>query len=112
MEQEKIIKCCCCGKIYDKHHSSDFKEKRNGKYKDFYHITGGTIDTYKELHEKFANKLHIGDIPCRKCAYKVKDYIKSKTKKRELEFLDEESNSNKIRKETIETEEFKEQEGI
>jgi uncharacterized protein YaaW (UPF0174 family) len=102
MGQEKIIKCCCCDKIYDKHHSNDFKEKRNGKYKDFYHITEATIGDYKELHEKIANKLHIGDILCRRCAYKVKDYMKLKRKKSDAAFLDEEPKSNKIRQETIE----------
>jgi hypothetical protein len=109
MEIENTIKCCCCDKIYDTRHPNDFKEKRNGKYKDFYHITEATIGDYKELHEKLTNKLHIGDIPCRGCAYKVKDYMKSKTKKREFKFLDEEHSSNKIRKETIEIDDVKEQ---
>ena len=95
MDQEK---CCCCNKIYDKNHPSDFKEKRNGKFKGFYHITEATIRDYKELHTNLAHKFYIGTITCRKCAYKLKDYSKSKTEKQDHTALADDVNLNKIPK--------------
>jgi hypothetical protein len=98
MEEENTIGCCCCDKIYDTRHPEDFKEKRSGKFISFRRITETTIGDYKELYTNLAHKLHIGDISCRKCAYKVKDHSKSKSEDQDHTILNEEVKKNKIRK--------------
>jgi len=97
-KKTQIIRCCCCDKIFDAHDPNDFKEKRNGKFKSFYHITEATIGDYKEFHANLAHKFHIGDITCRKCTYKVRNYINSKSNNQDHTVLYEEVNLNKIPK--------------
>jgi hypothetical protein len=101
----ETIKCCCCDKIYDERNPSTFKEKNSGKFKGFYHITEATMGDYKELHSNLAHNFHIGDISCRKCTYKVRNYINSKAKKQDHAVLDDEVNLSKIPKYTHQIEE-------
>jgi len=74
--------------------------------KDFYHITEATMGDYKELHSNLAHNFHIGDISCRKCTYKVRNYINSKAKKQDHAVLNDEVNLSKIPKYTHQIEEY------
>lgn len=100
------IRCCCCVKFTT--YAIQTTSKRNEMANSLVFITLQRQQlVITKNYTNLAHKFRIGDIPCRKWAYKLNDYLKSKSEDQEHAYLDDEVKLNKIRKYTHQIEEDK-----